>query len=370
MGGKNQPDNSAVVQEQQNEAAQEAAKEAERQKRINTGLASIKAAFEGSPVMASQNYDWSNFRAPQTMPAAMSTWLAANPKETAPDFSQTGSVPAGYTAVQVAPRSGTAASKTTGGTGASGFGVLDPTLNKGSKTSSMAGWDQLDPLMGVGGKGYGDWSQLDPGAAGMSGGSSAGGGGSVWALKDANGKIYYQGDPLTYEADTGKTTGGFDDAFYNKYKQSVLDYYMPQVDKQYSDAKKQATFGLARSGNLLSSAANDLTADLSQQNDVNVAGVRNQADTAAGDLRSQVNTEKQKAVSQLYATEDPEVSSQQALASVRDLSLSQPDMSPLSALFNVATIGGANIMKGYQGQQNLNAFTSGLPKDKGTVIRS
>ena len=99
----------------------------------------------------------------------------------------------------------------------------------------------------------------------------------------------------------------------------------------------------------MSSAANDLNADLSSQNAVNVAGIRNQADTAAGDLRSQVNTEEQKAVSQLYATEDPEVAAQQSLASVRDISLSQPQMSPLSALFNVASIGGANVAQGLSG---------------------
>ena len=86
--------------------------------------------------------------------------------------------------------------------------------------------------------------------------------------------------------------------------------------------------------------------------------------TQAGDLSSQVASERAKATSQLYATEDPEVSSQQALAAVRDISLKQPDLSPLSALFNVATIGGANIAKGYQSQQNLNTFMGALPKDK------
>ena len=100
LGKGAKPDNSAVVDEQRQQAAEEAAKEAARQARINTGLASIKQAFEGSPVMASQNYDWSNFKAPQTMPAAMSAYLAGTPSATAPDFSKTGNVPAGYTAVR------------------------------------------------------------------------------------------------------------------------------------------------------------------------------------------------------------------------------------------------------------------------------
>ena len=39
----------------------------------------------------------------------------------------------------------------------------------------------------------------------------------TWALKDASGKIYKTGDPLSYDTqyDTGQKTGGFDDAFYN-----------------------------------------------------------------------------------------------------------------------------------------------------------
>ena len=173
-------------------------------------------------------------------------------------------------------------------------------------------------------------------------------------------KIFYQGDALTTQTDTGATSGGFDDAFYNKYKQSVLDYYMPQVQDQYKKAQEQATYGLGRSGNLRSSAANTLVADLAKQNALNEAGVRSQADTASGDLRSQVASEENKAVSQLYATEDPEVAANTALSSVRDISLKQPDLSPLSALFNVATIGGANIYKGYQGQQGLNSFNAAL----------
>ena len=327
MGGKNHADNSAVVQQQQEEAAAEAAKEAARQARIDKGLASIKSAFEGSPVMASKStpYDWSKFSP------------AVNPTGSTADTLYSGA-PEGYTVVKVAK----------------------PQTASASKTPALYG--TVDNPNAGGGYGRGPIPQPT---------TSSGGGASSatqydYALKDASGKVYNRGDPLslTTQTDTGERSGGFGDAFYNKYKQAVLDYYMPQVDKQYSDAKKQATYGLARSGNLRSSAANTLTADLSTQNDVNVAGVRNQADTAAGDLRSKVNTEQQKAVSQLYATEDPEVAANQSLAAVRDISLSQPQMSPLSALFNVATIGGANIMKGYQNQQNLNAFTSGLPKDR------
>ena len=323
MGGKSKPDNSAVVNEQQQEAAQEAQKEAARQQRIQQGLASIKGAFEGQEVMGTKStpFDWSSFKP------------TANPAATTQADMYTGA-PAGYTPVQI---------PTTGPAVAGGSASPAASYNVApSYSTSVRGQTTLNQ---------------------PSSSASAASRGFTWGLKDASGKIYNPGDALNIDStyDTGQHSGGFDDAFYNKYKQSVLDYYQPQVDKQYTDAKKQAVYGLGRSGNLVSSAANDLNADLATQNAVNVAGIRNQADTAAGDLRSQVNTEEQKAVSQLYATEDPEVAAQQSLASVRDISLSQPQMSPLSALFNVASIGGANVLKGYQAQQNLNTFTSSLP---------
>ena len=350
MGGKSKPDNSAVVQEQQQQAAQDAAKEAARQQRIQQGLTSIKQAFEGSPVMASKNtpFDWSSF----------------NPG--IPGVTASSGIPSGYKTVQIPGASSSG----------SAFGSLGPQVSQTRDGTPIYGANSATPT-----------ANLNSAYSGQYGSSSSGGGGGsgrdppqmtsasvasptasaysapTWGLQDASGKIYKPGDKLdiTSQYDTGEKSGGFDDAFYNKYKQAVLDYYQPQVDKQYSDAKKQAVYGLGRSGNLISSAANDLNADLATQNAVNVAGVRNQADTAAGDLRSQVNTEEQKAVSQLYATEDPEVAAQQSLASVRDISNTTPQMSPLSALFNVATIGGANVLKGYQGQQNLNTFNSSLP---------
>jgi hypothetical protein len=340
MGGKSSADNSAVVDEQKAQAAEEAAKEADRQQRLTTGLASIKQAFEGSPVMASQTtpYDWSTFKAPGFDRTTMQ--------------SSTGSAPAGYTAVQVAPKSG--------GTATDPYARTRAVANLNANTNAVQ--NQSYGQTGGGRNQYA--SDYAPEPAGATTATSAAA--PVWALKDASGKLYYQGDPLnvTSTYDTGQTSGGFDDAFYNKYKQSVLDYYMPQVQDQYKKAQEQATYGLGRSGNLRSSAANTLVADLAKQNAINEAGVRNQADTAAGDLSSQVSSERSKATSQLYATEDPEVASQQALAAVRDISLKQPDLSPLSALFNVATIGAANINKGYQAQQNLNAFSGALPKDK------
>jgi hypothetical protein len=295
MGGKSAPTNNSVVDEQKAEAAQAAQQEADRQARITKGLASIKTAFEGTPVTTptTSNFDWSTFAPPQTN-ALMAQWEAQNPTDPNAGMSTTtgGNVPAGYTAVQS-------------------------------------------------GKG--------------------------WGLKDASGKITNQGDPLsiTTQTPTGATTGGFDQPFYDKYKQSVLDYYMPQVQDQYKDAKDELTYRLQRAGTERSSAANTEVAKLAKQNALNEAGVYNQADTAAGDLRTQVAGEESKATSQLYATEDPDVAANQATDAVRNISLEQPSLSPLSSLFNLATVGSANVLKGYQSNQALSALNAPLPTKTG-----
>ena len=321
MGGKSASTNDAVVNEQRAQAADAARKEAERQARITKGLASIKTAFEGAPVTTSTStpYDWSKFSP------------AVNPAGSTADTLYSGA-PAGYTVTKV--------------------------LKSSTPSKSSAGYGAVTNPNAGGGSGRGPIPQPTSGAGGASAAPQY-----AYALKDANGKIYNQGDPLsiTTQTDTGETSGGFDDAFYNKYKQAVLDYYMPQVSDQYGKAKDELTYRLSRAGTLRSSAANTQVADLSKQNDINKAGVYNQADTAEGDLRTQVASEKAKATSQLYATEDPDVAANQATEAVRNISLSQPNLSPLSQIFNVASIGGANILKGVNQSKLYSQFNSSLP---------
>jgi len=166
-----------------------------------------------------------------------------------------------------------------------------------------------------------------------------------------DGRVYDVGSsiPTTQQVVTGHS-GGIDPAFYDKYKQGIIDYYMPQVAEKYSDAQKELTYRLARAGTLRSSMAGEETADLAKQNALNQGKVYSQADTAAANLRGRVASERQKAEQQLYATENPDVAANQATAAVQNISAEKPDMSPLGEIFNIATIGGANYLKGLQNQ--------------------
>ena len=138
------------------------------------------------------------------------------------------------------------------------------------------------------------------------------------------------------------------DAFYQRYGQSIKDYYYPQLQKQYADANKELTYRLADAGTLRSSGAADATADLNLQNDMNIANMNAKMDSAKADLRNRVASEKNTAINQLSATEDPDIALTTALNGVKQINLSQPDLSPLANIFNVATVGAANAMRSWQ----------------------
>jgi aminopeptidase N len=141
------------------------------------------------------------------------------------------------------------------------------------------------------------------------------------------------------------------DTSYKRYGQAVDDYYRPQIQKQYRDANAELTYRLADAGTLRSSMATEATADLSEQNDMNIAQMNSKVDSAKADLRNRVASEKNTALNQLYATEDPEMALTTALNGVKGVQLAQPDfLTPLGNIFNVATVGAANAVKAWQTQ--------------------
>jgi hypothetical protein len=105
------------------------------------------------------------------------------------------------------------------------------------------------------------------------------GGAQAYGIYDASGNLVTSADSIADLAaskinvggDPNKTTGGFTDDFYNKYRQSIMDYYLPQEGKQYADARSSLAYSLARAGQLESSTATKDIADLSSQDAINRA---------------------------------------------------------------------------------------------------
>lgn len=154
------------------------------------------------------------------------------------------------------------------------------------------------------------------------------------------------------ESGINNAFGGFNDAFYDNYTQAQNDYYLPDVQRQYDKARENLTFDLARAGLGSSSVAGDQVADLLYQNQNNVAAVRAKSDAGTADLRQRVAQEKANALSQLYATEDPTMASNNALASAKAVSNSKPELNPLGDIFKLAVIGGGQFASAYGNPYN------------------
>lgn len=371
-GGGSDKSSREMIALQKQEAAAARQKEADRQARINAGLGRIKGLFEGTPVMknVAGKFNWGGSFKPPTAASTgvnqgyLNSILSSDPAtwtgdtaNTYKNLLQVAGLPAGYTYTRVADPAWKGPATTTVG-GAS----INPVA-----VASGAAKGQPGTFYYGGQSGHGGGYAIQPASTVSYGGQSGHPGAataapatptapSVWAIRGPDGKLYYQGQDINtvVSQDTGKTTGGFGSDFYNKFKQGMLDYYLPQVATKYGEAKDETAYRLARAGLLKSGAATKEVGKLAAQNTQRVGEVKSKADTATGQLKTRVAQEKQNAVNQLYSTENPDVATNTALASVRNITADKPDLSPLGDIFDIATIGAAGALQGYNRQKYLN----------------
>jgi hypothetical protein len=172
-------------------------------------------------------------------------------------------------------------------------------------------------------------------------------------------KIYIGGDP-------SQTTGGFDQGFYDKFRNAITSYYLPQEDQQYQDARSALSYSLARAGALGSSTEATDVAKLAQEDTIAQANIQSQADQQTGNLRTTIANDEQSALNQLYSTEDPTVAANTAENMVANADLTKPVMSPLTGLFNTISVGVGNALTGFMnpyayintGAQGMSAGTT------------
>jgi len=164
--------------------------------------------------------------------------------------------------------------------------------------------------------------------------------------------------------------GNFDQGFYDKYKNAALAYNMPQLQKQYQLAKDQMTYDLARAGTLRSTVAGTAQANLQEQQAMNEAAIRSQADQDVGQLRQNIAGQQQSALNQLYATEDPDVAANTATHMVQAAQLSSPNLNPLGELFKPLVIGGTTAIGSYLDNQNFTNYYNNLMAKKPAIATS
>lgn len=145
--------------------------------------------------------------------------------------------------------------------------------------------------------------------------------------------------------------GGFDQAFYDKYKNAELANAQQQLDAQYDKGVLKNRYDLARAGLSRSSAANTAKADLAAQKSFQETGFQTAADQNVAALKSGIQGQQQSAYNQLYGTEDPALAANVATASVKNSMAATPNLQPLGELFKPLVIGsisaGQNLLDNY-----------------------
>jgi len=168
--------------------------------------------------------------------------------------------------------------------------------------------------------------------------------------------------------DTIFGNANFDDSFYNKYRDAGLNYTLPQLNTQFSDAKRTAEADLARAGLLRSGAAGFVQNKLTEQQGVNEAALRTKADTDTSALRQSIAAQQQQAYNQLYATEDPTVAANTASSSAANAQLQQPSQTALGDMFKPIAIGlGSAIAPAYGQSENNRLLTAASGRGQGNM---
>jgi hypothetical protein len=142
---------------------------------------------------------------------------------------------------------------------------------------------------------------------------------------------------------------GFDNNFYDAKSKSYLDYYKPQLEQQYGQAKDETLYQLARQGLGNSSAGAKVYGDLATDYGNRQQELQSKATGYAQDARSQVEQQRNSLVNQATATANPQAASSAANNAVGSLQMMQPSggYSPLAGLFNTFAGAAAGGLQNY-----------------------
>lgn len=153
--------------------------------------------------------------------------------------------------------------------------------------------------------------------------------------------------PQYKEVNRGNAPGQFTDDFYEGIGKSYLDFYTPELERQFEDARKQNIFKYANQGQLESGTANTKFGDLQRAYQEQRAGLADKALAEQQRVRGEVEQNRADLISQLESGAGVESTAQSALARARAMSAPQ-QYSPLGDAFAQFTQG-LNLSRQLQG---------------------
>lgn len=132
------------------------------------------------------------------------------------------------------------------------------------------------------------------------------------------------------------TFAPFNADYYKGYETAYRDQAMPDINRQYRDATQQTRYGLARTGNLDSSAAAKAYGDLRERSNQAQLKVADDARSAASGQRQSLEGARTALTQQLSATENPSAAAMSAANQAAVLSR-PPTYNPITDIFANAT---------------------------------
>lgn len=157
--------------------------------------------------------------------------------------------------------------------------------------------------------------------------------------------------------------------WYKKQGTAYENYANPQLDQQYQKAGNQLTYKLADQGQLNGSLAGNRRADLNQTYHQQQQNIANKAQGRVTKAKQAVSQDQGNLVNALEASGDPSSIPQTATNAV-DALKSQPAYQPLGQVFQSATSGLGNVLKGeqyYNMKQGLGRSYSLSPRGSGRI---
>lgn len=141
-----------------------------------------------------------------------------------------------------------------------------------------------------------------------------------------------------------QTFSSFDDGYFGDISNSYTGYYLPQLERQYVDARKALVLRLGQQGTLNSSSGQKILQDMDRGAALQRGLIGDRAVSSAAQARGNVEDARSQLLAQLSASADPAAAATAAAARAKSLS-APPAFDPLENLFtNFAQIGANNIM--------------------------
>lgn len=101
--------------------------------------------------------------------------------------------------------------------------------------------------------------------------------------------------------DITQAYSGFDQNFFDTFKQAFVDQYKPELERNAGQARRETTFGYGDTHNLRSSAAARSFGDVTQQLHANEGKLANSASDAAQSYRNDIEGQKSNALDLVFS---------------------------------------------------------------------